>query len=354
MSSTTKLFIPLLALILVGQGCFSLGGKTVTAGDGGVFKTGDAGDSWAQVNVIPGAKGIGTISGANIRTMEIDPQDKSVMYIGTLENGLLYTEDTAVTWQQPRTAALKSGPINDIEVDPNNVCTVYVAKQQRLYKTENCARSFDSETYVETRSSVFIRRIAVDWFNPDVVWIGLSNGDVFKSEDGGNTWQNKLSTRRAITEILINNSDSRSVLVSTDRKGFYKTTDSGENWEQLEEGIKALKNADMVHEMVQTSNSDTLIAATDYGLIRSNDFGNTWEALKLLTAPGQVDIKALAIAPDNANRVYYSASATFYASADGGSTWTTHSVPTTRAVEAMLIDPNDPSVLYIGVVAAQK
>lgn len=352
MSRASKFLIPVLALLLMGQGCIGGGGGSAT--DGGVFKTADAGETWVQMNVIPSARGIGSISGADVRVIAADPTDKSVMYIGTAANGLLYTEDSASSWRQPRTLGLLDGPVRDVDVDPTDPCTVYVVKQQRLYKTTDCLRTFDSETYVETRASVFVRRVSVDWFNPQVVWIGLSNGDVYKSSDAGKNWQKNHNFKSAISEILISQTDSRAVLVATEKNGFQKTVDGGDTWEEIKGGIESLRNANQVNAMVQTENSDTVLAATTYGILRSNDFGSTWEALKLLTSPGQVTILTLAVAPKNANRIYYAAGSTFYATMDGGVSWNTNKIPTTRIPNTMLIDPDEPSVLYIGVVQLQQ
>jgi len=354
MKSISKIGFFAAALVLMGQGC--LGGGGAPGSDGGVFKTSNGGDDWAQVTVIPGASGVGTIAGTDVRTIEMDPQDKSVLYAGTLENGFLFTEDAAGTWRQPRHDALRDGPINAVEVDPKHVCTMYVAKQQRLYKTEDCGRHFDSEAYVETRSGVFVRRISVDWFNENVVWIGLSNGDVFKSENKARTWTKVYNGRNAVTDILIHNVDSRNVLVATEGNGFFKTADGGANWLQVEDedGLATLRNVNRVYSTAQTNSSDTVIAATAYGIIRSHDFGDTWQAVDLLTAPGQVAITAMGIAPDNADRMYYAAANTFYSSPDGGNTWTTFRVPTSRVVSDLVVDPVDPSVVYVGVVTPEE
>ncbi|MBU0645940.1 hypothetical protein KJ611_00460 [Patescibacteria group bacterium] len=349
-----RLFLLLFALVLTGAGCFGFGADNTANSDGGVFKSTSAGDVWTQVSAVPGPKGVGTIGGRSITVMEMDPQDHEMIYIGTRASGLLYSEDGGASWRQPKATNLKTGEISDIEVDPKDVCTVYIAKGPRLYKSDNCLRDLDDETYVETRSKVTLRQVVVDWFNPKVVWLALSNGDILKSTDGGDTWRTMVSAENDITALIISNTDSRILLAGTDQNGFFKTTDGGKNWVQIEKELKDYRNANRVYGLTQDEKSSAVIAATKFGLLRSPDFGNSWTPIELLTAAGQVTIKALSVDPKDAGKIYYAALNTLYSTKDGGVTWTTHQIPTTKIPEVLLIDPTNTSVLYVGVAAPVK
>lgn len=346
-----RLSLIALSLVLLGAGCF--GGSTSTSGtDGGVFKTTTAGQEWGQVVVVPTAAGIGTLATTDVLNIEMDPQDKSYLYLGTRQSGMLYSENSGASWRQPLLPALKDGLIYNVQVDPSDVCTVYIAKGPRLYRTDDCMRSFDSETYVDTRAGVSVVQIAVDWYNTKTIWIGLNNGDVLRSGDSGRTWTNVLKTGNEISGFLISNADSRQVLVSTFKDGIYKTTDTGTTWVEMDGGLKDLKKSRSVYSMIQSNNSGTVIASSQYGLIRSSDFGSTWEAIPLLTSPGQVTIRAVAMNADDPNTLYYAAGSTFYKTLDAGITWDTERFPSSRVPRSILVDPDDSSVLYIGVATS--
>ena len=351
--SMKNLFIISLSILLLGAGCLG-GGSSSSGSDGGVFKTVDAGQEWGQVIVVPTAAGIGTLATTNVLNMEMDPQDNDYLYIGTRDSGMLYSEDAGASWRQPRTSALGDGLIYKIEVDPTDVCKVYVAKGARLYATDDCMRSFDSEVYVDNRSGVSVVQVIVDWYNPRTLWIGLSNGDVLKSGDSGNTWSTVLKTGDEISSLLIHNSDSRQVLVSTFTEGIYKTTDGGDNWEEIDGGLKDLKQSTKVYQLIQSEDSGVVMSANQYGLTRSTDFGSTWEAIPLLTSPGQVTIRAVGMDAENPTTIYYASNATFYRTTDGGTTWDTEKFPTSRVPRVLLVDPEDPQVLYIGVASATE
>ena len=341
-----------LSLVLLGAGC--LGGSSSSSTDGGVFKSVTAGQEWGQAVVVPSAAGIGTLATTDVLNMEMDPQDNKYLYIGTRESGLLYSEDGGASWRQPRDSALAVGLIYKVEVDPTDVCTVYVAKGARLYATDDCMRSFDSEVYVDNRSGVSVVQVLVDWYAPRTLWIGLSNGDVLRSGDSGQTWSTVLKTGEEISAFLINNTDSRQILVSTFNEGIWKTTDGGEHWEEVDGGLSKLKQSAKVYQMIQSDDSGVVIAASQYGLTRSTDFGSTWEAIPLLTSPGQVTIRSIGIDVENPTTMYYASNATFYRTTDGGTTWDTEKFPTSRIPRVLLVDPEDPQVLYIGVASATE
>lgn len=341
-----------LSLILLGAGCLS--SSSSSGSDGGVYKSVNSGEEWSQVAVVPTAAGIGTLATTDVLNMEMDPQDNDYMYIGTRESGMLYSEDGGASWRQPRLSAFKEGLIYKVEVDPTDVCKVYVAKGARLYATDDCMRSFDSEVYVDNRSGVSVVQVAADWYNPSTLWIGLSNGDVLKSGDSGRTWTTVLKVGEEISEFLINNTDSRQLLVSTFRDGIWKTTDAGDNWEEVDGGLSELKQSGRVYQMIQSQDSGVVIASSQYGLTRSTDFGTTWEAIQLLTSPGQVTIRAVGIDTQNPTSIYYAANATFYRTTDGGVTWDTEKFQTSRVPRALLVDAEDSSVLYIGVASATE
>ena len=348
-----KLFAMFVLLTLTGAGCAAATPKTTKA-DGGVFKTGDVEKGWSQAALVQTAKGIGTLSTTNILQIEMDPEDNNMLYVGTREDGFLYSEDAGASWRQPRNKDLATGLITSVEVSPKDVCTVYVVKGARLYKTTNCMRSFQSDTYVESRANVRLNRVAVDWFHPDTVWIGLSNGDVQKSNDGGKTWSTSLHAKDAIVDILISNADSRSVLVATAESGIQKTMDGGTTWKSVNDVLRQWDGSRKIYTLVQTNTSSVIMAASQYGLLRSRDFGSTWDPVNLVTSPGQVEIRALAMNPANGDQILYATVGTLYRSSDGGSTWQTSKFPSSRIPRAALIDPKQSSVLYMGVASETK
>ncbi len=340
-----KFLFPLLVLVLIGQGCLS---DKSAGNDGGIFWTEDAGASWTQSAALPTVQGVTSISGVNVTAIEIDPSDSSVWYAGTMANGLFFTTDNGLSWQRPEVDAVREGTVLDVEVDPNDVCTVYVLKPDKILKTSDCQRSYQTLT-VEQRADEQFTTFVLDWFNPAILWAGNTAGDVMKSTDNGTTWSTVQRIRDSIVAVTVSNADSRIIFVGTEDRGFYRSPDSGTTWEEYEDIIKReFRDGDKVFSFAQARDGSRVIMNTAYGLLSSSDKGLTWQALPLRHGPGEIRIWDVAIHPANANIISYATLGALYISTDGGNAWSSESLPSERAPKALIVHPTNTARLIVG------
>ena len=211
-----------------------------------------------------------------------------------------------------------------------------------------------------------IGAIALDPKNSKNVWVGtgeswtrnsvsIGNG-IYKSTDGGETWTHSgLEKSERIAKIAVspNNSDTVFAAVpgalwsdSPDR-GLYKTTDGGKTWNQVLKGPNLSTGCTDL--AIDPTNPDVMFATMwdfrrkgwEYrsggqsptapsasGLFRSTDGGNTWTEITPEANQGfpkkPYGRLAVAIAPSNSNRVYAfveSPESALFVSDDGGITW---------------------------------
>jgi photosystem II stability/assembly factor-like uncharacterized protein len=147
--------------------------------------------------------------------------------------------------------SLTTGRISDIAVDPKNASVWYVAVSAgNLWKTENRGNTWTP--IFETYGSYSLGAVVVDPKNSNVVWLGtgennnqrsVSFGDgVYKSTDAGKTWKRMgLENSEHIQNILIDPRDSNVAYVSAigplwssgGDRGLYKTTDGGATWKAV-------------------------------------------------------------------------------------------------------------------------
>ena len=242
-----------------------------------------------------------------------------------------------------------------------------------------------------------IGALAVSASNPKVIYAGtgesdirsdLASGDgVYKSTDGGKTWQHiGLRHSRQISRILIDPNNPDTVFVGvlghaygpSPERGVYKSTDGGATWQRvLDRGPQT-----GVADMAMATGKPSLIFATMWnahrppwstyapleepgsGLFRSTDGGASWHALQGHGLPdAQWGRAGVAVSPDG-RRVYAVIEAAkgesgLYRSDDGGDSWTRiNSDPrlTSRAwyFNRVTIDPTNPDVLYVPNVALYK
>lgn len=350
--SVKRLLAPfgIAALLFAGAGCvsFNSGGGSQTGADGGVFKTADKGDNWAMKNAIPTTTGEKRgFSGANVTAIVQDPEDPNTIYVGTTDNGMFYTYDGGETWWQP--TQLSRGRIPSIAVNPKNKCTVYVAIENKLLKSDDCSRSWNV-TYLDSRLDKQTTAAAIDFYNPQVVWIANNSGDVLRSDDAGASWTNVKSFGNPILRLAMHATDSRKVYVATKNAGVWRTDDGGATWNDLGEKYKNFSGSVEFYDMaLGVSDPNTIVIVTKYGLIRSTDAGNDWQAVDLLTPPGTTLIYSVALDPKDVNSIYYGTSTTFYRSPNGGVNWIPKKLPGSRTATALLVDRANSNVLYLGV-----
>lgn len=334
-------------LALTGAGCF--GGSSTAITTGGVWQSADSGKTWEATSVVPTATGTSSLEGVDVTTFAIDPQDTSAIYAGTVANGMFYSLDSGASWQRPEEALAKTGAIIAIAVSSKDVCTYFVAKADRVMKTIDCGRTFETGSYIESQAKDTVAAMALDWYDPNIVWIGTTAGDVIRSTDGGSSWSTVTRTDTAVTSLAISGADSRIVMVGTKTSGMVRTEDSGATWVKYEKILnKDYKSSDRVFGFAQSKDGMVAVMNTQYGLLVSKDKGLTWTPMSLISASGEVRIYSVAISPTNGDVIYYGTDSAVNRSTSGGGAWTTSELPSTRAANALLVDPTDDTHVYLG------
>ena len=338
-------------LMFMGVGCisFSGGGTANVASDGGVFKSVNKGDNWVQKVAVPTTTGAkASISGTSITTIVQDPQDQAAFYVGTVDNGMFYSYDGGESWFQPKDVS--RGRIPAIAVDPKQKCTVYATSEHKLLKSEDCNRTW-TVVYVDARADRKTSYVLVDHFNTNIIWLANGSGDLYKSADGGASWALvKNFNNNPIIKMVASPSDSRRLYVATKSAGVWRSDDAGSNWKDLSRAYTQFPAAGEFGDIaLGVSDTNIVVLATKFGLIRSMDGGDAWDKIDLLTPAGTTQIYSLAIDPKDPNSIYYGTSTTFYRTANGGTNWVPKKLPTSRTATAMMVDRTNSAVLYMGV-----
>ena len=249
--------------------------------------------------------------------------------------------------------AIMGGRIADVEGVPGDSNVVYVASASGgLWKTTNGGVTW--KPIFERQGTISIGDIALAPGNPDVVWVGtgesavrnsVSFGDgVYKSTDGGKTWQHMgLKDTERISAIAINPQNPDIVYIGAlghafgpnEERGVFMTTDGGKTWNKTlyidnQHGVADLE--------IDPTNPNILYAgmwsferkpwthrsgSEKGGVYRSIDGGRTWNKITngLPKLMGRIGIRA---APSNPNVVYAiveSKDGTLYRSDDRGETF---------------------------------
>ena len=266
-------------------------------------------------------------------------------------------------------SATMSGRIAAVDaVEQDGRVTLFVgAASGGVWKSVNGGTTFKPVFDREDVQS--IGAVTIDPSNPKIVWVGtgeawtrnsVSIGDgVYKSTDGGENWTNVgLKDSEHIAKILVDLGDSNSVLAcatghiwnDNDAGGVYKTTDGGKTWNKVLAGANASTGCSLMS--MSRQEPKTIYAAMwDFrrqgwtfrsggpgsGIFKSTDGGDHWTEINESNAKGLPPKPygriAIAVAQSKPSVVYANIEAEkgrgLYRSDDAGATWTNSTPATT-------------------------
>jgi photosystem II stability/assembly factor-like uncharacterized protein len=257
---------------------------------------------------------IGPSRGGRVVAVSGDPHDRMTFYFGACAGGIWKTVDGGVFWRCVSDGFMNTAALGAITVAPSDSNVIYagtgetairldVSYGDGMYKSTDAGRTWSHIGLKETR---FIGRICVHPTNPDLVYVAAL-GDVFgpnrergvfRSKDGGKTWQ-KVFHRSDVAgaiEISMDRNNPRILFAAfweTRRNfwnlssggpgsGLFRSMDGGDTWQEVsgKPGFadRPLGKIGVTVSPVRAGRVWALVEAEGdkTGLYRSDDYGERW------------------------------------------------------------------------------
>ena len=279
----------------------------IGAASGGLWKTTDGGLNWRPIFDNQDVSSIGSLA--------IAPTDPNILWVGTGEtfvirpahamgDGVYKSTDAGKTWKNMGLA--KTGRIGRVIIHPTNPDIVYVAalghthgpQQERgVYKTINGGESWKRILFIDENTGA--ADLSIDPKNPNNLMVGMwsihintwglnsggPGGGVYRSKDGGNTWDamkdnglpGGIDNPVGKTGVAISPSSPNVVyaLFEIDSPALFRSEDFGESWKLMTRNHDINERAPYYTRMrVSTDNSDEIYFA-NVKFIVSKDGGKT-------------------------------------------------------------------------------
>ena len=329
---------------------------------------------------------IGPFRGGRVVAVTGVPGDVTTFYFGSVGGGVWKTIDAGVTWA-PIFDGQPVASIGAIEVAPSNPNVLYAGTGESdiradlssgdgVYKSPDGGKTWKN---VGLRDSRQISRIVVDPRNADVVYVGVlghaygpnDERGVYKSSDGGNTWTRLLDKgpEIGVSDLAMATSDPAILFAGTwnahrppwstyaplggPGSGLYRSTDGGTSWTQLaghglpdgdwgRVGVAVAPDGKRVYALIDVGKKS--------GLYRSDDGGDTW---MLANSDSRLTSRAwyfnwITVDPNNRD-VIYVPNVALYRSEDGGKTISIlRGAPGGDDYHQLWVDPKNSARVILG------
>jgi photosystem II stability/assembly factor-like uncharacterized protein len=337
---------------------------------------------------------IGPFRGGRTRAVAGVPSLPHVFYIGATDGGVWKTDDAGRTWQ-PIFDDQPTQSIGAIAVAPSDPNILYVGSGEGLHRPDlsvgdGIYRSADGGrtwAHLGLTDGQQIPDLAVDPKDPNRLFAAVlghpygSNAErgIYRSRDGGVTWQKVLSKDDDTGGSAVAIDPSRPNLVYAalwqgrlgpweDKSefhgtggGLFKSADGGDTWQRLGNGLPdntsqvnfsiAASRPDRLYAAVGTNEPGAYSSAAGLDVFRSDDGGASWTRITSDPRPalriGGGDLPIIRVDPSNPDVVYSTGIVTMK-SVDGGKTWTSlRGAPGGDDYQNIWISPTDPNIVAL-------
>ncbi|MDG1104618.1 MAG: glycosyl hydrolase [Cyclobacteriaceae bacterium] len=309
-------------------------------------------------------RNIGPFRGGRSVTSSGVVGDPMTYYMGNTGGGVWKTSDAGQTWKNISDGFFELGSVGAIGVSESDPNVIYVGMGEHavrgvmtshgngVYKSTDAGKTWDHMGLVGTMT---ISDVIIHPTNPDIVFIaaqGAQHGStkergIYKSIDGGQNWVKKLFVAEDVgaSSLTMDMNNPRILYVSMWQhtrypwtmksggagSGLYKSTDMGETWDHMSEGLPEEFGKSGIS--VSRANGNLVFAVieadgTKGGVYRSDNAGKSWKQ----TSTDRVTIARswyymeIFADPSNENVVYV-LNAPVLKSIDKGKTFQPISVP---------------------------
>jgi photosystem II stability/assembly factor-like uncharacterized protein len=305
---------------------------------GRILATTDGGGTWRTLNS-------GWVSGTWPTAFALDPRNPATIYLGTITAvdgrgdvgaGLFKSLDGGHSWR-PINAGLTDARVTELALDPRNPRTAYAGIDGRgVYKRVDGRWQAANAGL----TSEGVHAVALDTRDPASVYAG-TDGGVFKSTNGGASWERLEGFRTNVSALAIDPQRSETVYAIAGEKGVFKSTDAGATWRRVARSF----GTDADTGVLAVDPDRDIVYAGGVGLLKSSDGGATWQSAGLMRST----VYGLALDPEEPATLYAGTDAGLYMSADAGGSWRSlgaalEDVP----VEAVAIDSRARQTMYAG------
>jgi hypothetical protein len=306
---------------------------------------------------------VGPFRGGRSAAVTGVPGQRNLYYMGTAGGGVWKTEDGGQTWSCI-SDGYYGGSIGAVSVSESDPNVIYVGEGEQtvrgnvssgwgMWKSTDAGKTWN---HIGLRNTEHISRVRIHPENPDLLYVAAMGNlwkpnperGVFRSKDGGNTWEKILfvSNEAGAVDLILDPNNPRIIYASTwqiKRNGYrmdsggpgsklWRSFDGGDTWEEitakpgLPAGVWGISG--IAISPVNSNRIWVIIEHEKGGVYRSDDGGETFTYINSNNALRQRAWYYSRIYADSQNedRVYV-VNVSYHRSNDGGKSFESFNAP---------------------------
>ena len=305
----------------------------------GFYRSTDSGATWTRVAA---PNGDADYWGWSLR---VNPTNPNLIYAGCVR--LSTSADGGNTWVENDNGLHVDHHVQTYSADGN---TLYIGNDGGIWSTTTPTSTSTSWTNLNNtlNTAMFYPGISIDPYTPNITYGGTQDNGTLQYQ-GGSAWNAVFCGDGGFTAIDFSN--PQVVYISCSGGGIFKY--NGSSGPEVVNGINMQDSVDSIPPLVMDpSNSSRLYFGT-YRLYQTLDGANSWTAISPDLTDG-TDISTIAVSPSDPNTIYTGASGgavyvTHNALSGTGASWTAGSQPSTQPLAQITVDPQNPLTAWAAV-----
>jgi photosystem II stability/assembly factor-like uncharacterized protein len=218
----------------------------LTSFPGGVFKSSDAGDTWIESNFALPSFSVPDPTKLGYYNLEINPLNSNELYLGIFGKGVYQSTNGAQTWMPMYELDEKS--VYGL-TSTGDYLFVGTNGQPSLYKTPSDDQNWETLSGLEDQRTV-VSSIALNPIDSNEIYVTAFPGGLFKTKDGGNSWHeisglldfkkkfiSGIGFENFFFNVLVNPKNPQEVYLSGYLGELYRSEDGGNSWKDFSWGL---------------------------------------------------------------------------------------------------------------------
>ncbi len=283
--------------------------------------------------------------GGDTRSLAYDPHDVSRVFLGTSAGERYLSRDGGANWARFAHLGVRNDYVLDhIVIDPASSNLIYVAawsiekNSGDLFRSRDGGRTWQALPGMHGKS---IRAFTLAPSNSRVLVAGALDG-VFRSDDAGETWRQVSPPHHGEIkniESLALDPRTPDIVYAGTWHLPWKTSDGGQNWHSIKQGM--IDDSDVFSIIIDPRNPSVVYTSACSGIYKSENAGELFHKIQGIPFSAR-RTRVLQQDPTNSDIVYAGTTEGLWKSTDAGKSWRRMTAPN-LIVNDVLVDPHRPA-----------